>query len=332
MFRQYLLKLMSHQSLDIEEIEEAITAIIEGQEEELQIAAFLALLRAKPETVNEILGIINVMKKNMLRLVMPERVLDIVGTGGDGANTINISTAASILAASCGVKVAKHGSRSASSQCGSADVLEALHINIQLPIQKIAQGIKDIGIGFFFAPLFHPGLQQSKLIRKRLNIPSTFNLLGPLLNPTTPAHFILGVYDEKILPTIAEVLSILGTQHSVVIHGAGIDEFSTLGPTLVYEINLNRIKQFTFHPEDYGFKTCSLKDLQGGRVEENARLLLKTLQGAEGPIADALIINAAWAIYLYGLVPSIQESIKIAENNLKNGMALQVLEKWKNLQ
>src|SRR3989338_2316057 len=250
----------------------------------LQIAAFLVLLRAKQETADELSAIVNALRDKMIVVPTTHTVLDIVGTGGDGLNTVNLSTGSALLAASCGIKVAKHGNRSISSQTGSADVLEALGVNIQLTPQKISQSIDQIGIGFCYSPHFHSMTQALKYLRKELNVPTTFNLLGPLLNPAHAAHLVLGVLDEALLPIMADVL--IQTEHSrsVVVHSMGLDEISCVGPTKVIEINGKEKLEYVIDPLSFGLSCCNIADLRGGHANRNAQILLEVFKGNGGPI------------------------------------------------
>lgn len=316
---EHLCEVVCHQVLD-ELLNPAVNS--------LQVAAFLTLLRAKKETANELTAIVNALRAKMIVVQTNHAVLDIVGTGGDGHNSVNISTGSALLAASCGIKIAKHGNRSVSSLTGSADVLEALGINIQLTPEQISQSIDQIGIGFCYSPNFHPVTSSLRNLRKELNLPTTFNLLGPLLNPAKAQHLILGVLDETLLPIMADVLIKIGNKRSVVVHGMGLDEISCVGPTKVIEINGNKKFQYVLDPLYFGLSRCSITDLQGGNAHLNARLLLDAFKGKSGPIADSLILNAAVALYIYGLYPSIKEAIPQASHNLFNGAVLKLLTNW----
>jgi anthranilate phosphoribosyltransferase len=328
MLKQAIEKLIRREDLSSETCQQLLEEILTGQANTAQQAAFLVLLRAKGETAEEIAGMVASLKAHMIPVHTTHTVTDLVGTGGDCAGTVNISTGSAILAASCGLKVAKHGNRAVSSLAGSADVLEALHININLTPEQVSQSIEDIGIGFCFAPNFHPALLSLRTIRKELNVPTVFNLLGPLLNPTNPAHLVLGVFDESLLDLVAGALQQMGTQKSLVIHGAGLDELSTLGPSKIIEVTPHGMKTMILDPQQLGFKTCTLADLKGADAATNAALLLKTFQGHKGAIADALILNAAAALYINGMHPSIQQAIEQAKEALFDGSALNLLKKW----
>jgi anthranilate phosphoribosyltransferase len=319
-------KLIEGMDLTTQESEAAIHEILKGANPH-QTAAFLALLRAKGETAEELLGMAQAMQGFMIPVSLGYPVLDIVGTGGDKANTINISTGASILAASCGVKIAKHGSRSASSLCGSADVLEALGVRFSSTPEEVSQQIAEMGFAFLFAPHFHPAMKEIKQIRSGLGLRTAFNVLGPILNPAGAEYQLIGVSHPELLELVAAVLQRLGTKRSLVFHGCGLDELSCMGPAQVLDVTAEGIRKFTLDPEALGLKKCSLEDLQGGDAKENAQKLQRLLKGEEEGAADTLILNAAVAIHLYGLAPSIEEGIVIARENLKNGNAYRLLER-----
>jgi anthranilate phosphoribosyltransferase len=265
----------------------------------------------------------------MISVRTPHKTLDIVGTGGDGANSINLSTASALLSASCGVKVVKNGNRAVSSMTGSADVLEALGVNINLSPEKTTQCIDEVGFAFCFSPNFNPAMLKLRELRKKLNVPTTFNMLGPLLNPANPAHLILGVFDESIMTLMAETLNTIGTERSLVVHGAGLDEISCIAPFKILEIYKGKIRESRVEPEKLGLKPCNISELKGGSAKENAEILLKIFSGTSSEkysaIIDTLILNTATALYLYGLYPSIDEGIPHARENLQNGEALRVL-------
>jgi anthranilate phosphoribosyltransferase len=321
-------KLMHKQNLSSEECKQVINEIIIEDTNVLQIAAFLVLLRAKPETPDEIVGIVKTLREIMTRVPIMDKLIDIVGTGGDSAKTINISTGSAILAASCGAKVAKSGNRASTSQCGAADVLEQLGISLAISGEKIAAGIDQFGIGFFFSPNFNPAMQYLRNLRKQLNVPTTFNLIGPLLHPAQATHYLYGVYDEKLLEVIAEVTYRLGVERALIVHGNGLDEISCLGLTKAIEVTQNGIKKLIIDPVQLGFNICHLADIQGGTAELNAKLLLDALSGKSSAIADTLILNAAVALWVYGMYPSITDAIPHIKENISNGNALKLLKRW----
>ncbi len=325
-------KLLQRKNLDSLTCQHALEEMLSAESNPLQTAAFLALLRAKKETSEELSGFITGLKQKMVTVSTKHTTLDIVGTGGDGAHTVNISTGSAILAASCGIKIAKHGNRAVSSMAGSADVLEALGIKIDLTPEKISAGIDEIGIGFCFAPHFHPALGELRLIRKSLNIPTTFNLLGPLLNPASPKHFLLGVMDKTLMEPMAKALQTLKVGHSFVVHGGGLDEMSCLGPTHALEIIESDIHEIIIDPQKLGFPLCNLTELVGSNPKTNAKILLNVFekgQSSDYPaVANTLILNAGTAIYLYGSQPSLADGVNQARACLYQGAALKLLKKW----
>lgn len=321
-------KLMRGEDLQTRDCQQALDEILDQAINPLQTAAFLVLLRAKPETAYELSAIVKFFRDKMIVVPTDHTVLDIVGTGGDGLNTVNISTGSAILAASCGIKVAKHGNRSMSSQTGSADVLVALGVNIQLTPDQISKSIAQIGIGFCYSPNFHPMTQALRHLRKELNVPTTFNILGPLLNPANAAHIVLGVLDETLLPVMADVLIQTGSKLSVVVHGMGLDEISCAGPAKIIEVRQQEKIESLIDPLEFGLARCDIADLRGGNANVNAELLLNSFKGKRGPIADTLILNTAVALYIYGLYPSIAEALSHASDNLYSGSALTLLTNW----
>jgi anthranilate phosphoribosyltransferase len=295
-----------------------------------QATAFLVLLRSKKETAEEMLGLFQGLKKAMIPVLTAHRVLDIVGTGGDGANTINISTGSAILAASCGVKIAKHGNRAVSSQAGSADVLQALGVTIDVTPAQVSASIHHLGLGFCFAPYFHPAFQTLRALRKALNVPTTLNILAPLLNPASPQHVILGVFDEALMRPAAALLQQSGTDRSMVVHGSGLDEISCVGPVKIIEVTQQSIQEKVFDPLDFGLPRCSVADLKGGSAADNARVLVEIFSGQHEQyraIANTLIANAGVALYLYGIETCIADGIRHARENLSQGHALRQLER-----
>ncbi len=326
MLRTCLEKLIDGSDLSIEESQTVIREILRDAHP-YQVAAFLALLRAKGETASELFGMALAMRERMIRVPIDYPTLDIVGTGGDGAHTINISTGASILAASCGVKIAKHGNRSVSSLCGSADVLEALGVNIHLAPEAIAERVDQTGFGFLYAPLFHPAMKKMREIRSKLGLRTAFHLLGPILNPAGAAYQMIGVSDPQFLHPVADVLLKLGTVRSFVFHGSGLDELSCVGAAHVLEVTPEGIQRLTLDPEALGLQRCSLEDLKGGTAQENAARLQSMFRGEKDAAAGTLILNAAAALHLYGIASSIEEGIATARENLNQGKAHALLEK-----
>lgn len=321
-------KLMRSENLSDVLCQQIMDAILNPTSNPMQIAALLVLLRSKRETAEELFAIVSVLRNKMTRVFTHHTVLDIVGTGGDGMHTINISTGSAILAACCGIKIAKHGNRSVSSLTGSADVLEALGINIQLTPEKISKSIDQIGIGFCYSPHFHQATHAIRHLRKELGVPTTFNYIGPFLNPANVEHIVLGVADATLLSRMAEVLMLMNSSRSVVVHGMGLDEISCAGPTKIIEVHKNETKEFTLDPKNLGLPYCTISDLSGGDAKTNAKLLLDTFKGKKGPIADTLILNAAVALYVYGSYSLISEALSCARENLQSGAALTLLNNW----
>lgn len=323
-----LQRLLRREDLSFAEAQTAMTEIL-TQENIPQTAAFFALLRAKKETAAEISGIAQVMQNAMLKVSLDIPVLDIVGTGGDGVGTINISTGAALIAASCGVKVAKHGNRAVSSRCGAADVLEALGVNIALSPEAVANCVRTVGIGFCFAPLFHPAFQKLKPLRLALGFPTVMNIMGPLLNPASAGFRLIGVYQASLLDLIADALMTLKVNRAMVCFGENLDELSTVGSATVVEIQNGTKTKYELDPQQYGFARCSVSDLTGGTPVENAEILKKALLGKDGPVLDTLLFNAGVACYLYGIVDSIEAGIVLAKKQVVSGAVMQKLEDLK---
>lgn len=326
MLRQVVDRLIEGKHLQAEEAGGAITEILGGAPEAL-VGAFLCLLQAKGETSDELTGMAMALREQAVALPISEPILDIVGTGGDGAATVNLSTGAALLASACGALVAKHGNRSVSSRSGSADVLEALGVEITITVSQARAFLEERGFVFLFAPLFHPAMKAVSGARKALGRRTAFNLLGPLLNPASVDHVLLGVYDPKLMPIMAETLLKLGTVHSMVVHGQSLDEVTPLGPALALEIREGNIYQTQIDPKDFGIAPCELADLQGDDAPANAALLERAFRGESGPIADALALNAGVGLYLAGVVKQIAEGIAMAQEALKQGRAYEQLER-----
>jgi anthranilate phosphoribosyltransferase len=328
MLKQTIEKLLLQEDLSAEESKWATHEILGGANA-YQTAAFLMLMRAKGETVDELFGVIEGMRTLMVRVSVDCPVLDIVGTGGDGAHTLNISTASAILAASCGVKIAKHGNRSVSSLCGSADVLDILGVNIQATPEQIGRSIEEIGIGFMFAPNFHPALQHLKEVRKALGTRTLFNHIAPLLNPAAAQHLMFGVFSENFLEIAASLLLRLNLSRSFVFHGCGLDELSCVGPSQVIEIHENEMHRFVLDPAEFGLKYCRLEDLKGRDARYNADKMMEAFNGKDNPFADTIALNAGVAVYLYGKTESIMEGVNQAKAHLREKKADELLTRWR---
>jgi anthranilate phosphoribosyltransferase len=302
--------------------------IMQGEATPAQIGGFLVALRAKGETVEEIAGCAEAMREHVVP-VHPRRddVVDVVGTGGDGARTFNISTTAALVAAAAGAAVAKHGNRAVSSVSGSADVLEALGFTLEQPAERIAESIDRLGFGFMVAPAHHPAMRHAAPVRRELGTRTVFNVLGPLTNPAGARAGIFGVYSPELVRTVAEVLAALGSRRAFVVHGAhGIDELSPAGPNLVCEVVDGAVQQRPIDPRDLGIERCSPDELAGGTAKENARTARDILAGAPGAKRDAVLINAAGAIAAAGQAADLREGLALAADAIDSGRAGERLE------
>jgi len=327
MIQDAINKLVNHESLTRAEAQEAMQAIMDGGATPAQIAGFLIALRMKGETVDEIAGFAEIMTRKAARIKPKARlVVDTCGTGGDKSGTFNVSTVVAFVAAGAGVTVAKHGNRAVSSKCGSADMLEALGVNINLAPAEVEACLNDVGIGFLFAPVFHQATQAVAAARREIGIRTIFNILGPLTNPAGATHQLLGVYDRRLLETIARVLMERGTKRALVVHGDGLDEITTCGITAVAELQENTVRSYEISPDDFGIPRASLADLQGGSPEKNAMIARRVLGGERGPKRDIVLLNSAAVLYLAGKAPSIRDGIAPAADVVDRGLALEKLE------
>jgi anthranilate phosphoribosyltransferase len=310
------------------EAREAMQQIMEGGATQAQIAGFLVALRAKGETANEIAGCAEAMREHALP-VRPQRddLVDTAGTGGDGKSTLNISTAAALLAAAAGAGVAKHGNRAASSQTGSADVLEALGFELELPPERIARSIDELGFGFMFAPMHHPSMRHAAPVRSELAARTVFNVLGPLTNPAGARAQVVGVYSPDLVPVIARVLAQLGARRAFVVHGAfGVDELSPAGPNLVCEVVDGDVHEREIDPAELGVERCAPEELRGGDADENAAAIRRVFEGGNGGRRSAILLNAAGAIAAGGHAKDLQEGLGYAREALDSGAAAERLE------
>jgi len=316
-------RLVDGHDLTRQEACESMHTIMRGEATPAQIAGFLVALRAKGETADEIAGCAEAMREHVLR-VNPQRkdLVDIVGTGGDGANTYNISTAAALVAASAGAAIAKHGNRAASSASGAADVLEALGFRLELPPERIERSIDELGFGFLFAQAHHPAMKHAAPVRRELATRTVFNVLGPLTNPAGARALMLGVYSPELTRTLAEALVQLGAERAYVVHGAGgIDELSPCGPNLVCEVENGTVREYELDPLDLGVERCEPSELRGGDPSSNAAALRAVLAGADGGHRSAVILNAAGGIAAAGHAANLREGIVRAREAIDTGAA-----------
>ncbi len=323
MIQDAIHRLLDRQDLDRDEALAVMDEIMGGEATPAQISGFLVALRAKGETAAEIAGCAEAMRAHVLA-VTPSRndVVDVVGTGGDGARTFNISTTAAIVAAAAGGAVAKHGNRAVSSMSGSADVLEALGFVLEQSADRIAESIDTLGFGFMFAPLHHPAMRHAAPVRRELGTRTIFNVLGPLTNPAGARAGVFGVYAAEVARTVAEALAVLDSRRSFVVHGAhGVDELSPAGPNLVFEVVDGAVSERTIDPADLGITRCDPAELAGGSPEENARTTREVLAGARGAKRDAVVLNAAGAIAAGGHAADLREGIAVAEEAIDSGRA-----------
>jgi len=320
--------LLEKKDLTREEATAGVEAIIQGADP-VQASAFLVLLRAKGETPQEVAGLVGAMRNHMVPVNPGVPCVDIVGTGGDGHHTVNFSTAASVVAAACGAHVAKHGNRSVSSMCGSADVLETLGVDLSLPAAGIERCIREAGIAFMFAPNFHPAMKHIVPVRKALGVRTVFNILGPLLNPASCVYFLIGVYSEALVPLMGQALHSLGVEMAMVVHCGGLDELAPIAVATVATVRKSGVEMGTLDPFALGFRQCTLEDLKGGTAAENAQILKQVLGGKlPGPVADTVVLNAAAGLYVCGKAKSVAEGCEMARAAIEAGTPLQTLDKW----
>ncbi len=341
MIRQSLYKVVNRQDLSEKEMIETMTEIMEGKATQAQIGAFITALRMKGETVEEITGAARVMREKALKIgsgnglvsldrddinIDQETIVDTCGTGGDGTNTFNISTTTAFVVAGAGLKVAKHGNRSVSSRCGSADVLEELGINLNITPADVERCLNEIGIGFLFAPLLHGAMKYAIGPRKEIGLRTIFNILGPLTNPAGANVQVLGVYEPELTGTLAHVLKKLGSKSAFVVHGVDcIDEISITGETLVNELNDGEVKEYTIHPEDFGLPCSSIDSIRGGNARDNAEIVRSVLNGEDGARRHIVLLNASAALVAAGKASDFKEGIEIAEESIDSGNALKKL-------
>lgn len=332
MIKEAIVKLVNKEDLTYQEAYTVMNEIMSGQTTPTQNAAFLAALStksARAETIDEITGCAAAMREHATKVQTSFEVFDIVGTGGDNSHSFNISTISAIVAASGGVKVAKHGNRAASSKCGTADCLEALGVNISLSPDVCRQLLEEVGICFLFAQKYHTSMKHVAPIRKELGFRTVFNILGPLTNPASPNFQLLGVYDDYLLEPLAQVLVNLGIRRGMVVYGMDkLDEISLSAPTRICEIKDGWFKSYTITPEEFGFERCKKSDLEGGTPAENAQTARAILEGQKGHKRNAVLLNAGGALYICKKAESIKEGIALAASLIDSGKAKETLERF----
>ncbi|MCM1144580.1 MAG: anthranilate phosphoribosyltransferase [Blautia sp.] len=330
MIKEAIIKIVDKQDLTYDEAYAVMNEIMHGETSPTQNAAFLAALSTKStkaETTNEIAGCAAAMRDNAMKVPNTLDILEIVGTGGDGSHSFNISTTSALVATAGGVKVAKHGNRAASSKCGTADCLEALGVNIDLSPEKCLELLDKVGICFFFAQKYHTSMKYVGAIRKELGIRTVFNILGPLTNPASPTRQLLGVYDKSLVEPLARVLTNLGVKHGMVVYGMDkMDEISASAPTYICEFHQGEYSTYTIKPEDFGLTTCQKEELTGGTPEENAAITTAILKGEKGAKRNAVLLNAGAALYIGGKAESFADGVKLAGEIIDSGSALATLD------
>ncbi len=328
MFRDGLKSIIQRKNLSEDQMSQMITEIFSGDITDAQIGAFMAALATKGETFEELAGAAKAMRRKAHRIQCASpTIVDTCGTGGDGAKTFNISTTTAFVVAGCGVTVAKHGNRSVSSQCGSADVLEALGVKIDVDPEITEESVREIGIGFLFAPLYHGAMRFAARARKEIGLRSIFNMLGPLTNPAAANCQLLGVYAPELTEMFAQALRLLGAKRAYVVHGHdGLDEISVCAPTRVSELNDGMIRTYDIYPEQYFGKLAEPSEMSGGDPKTNAEITRKILNGEKGAKRDVVIINAAAALAAAGKAADLKEGIRLAEHSIDSGKAAGKLE------
>lgn len=329
MIQEAIHKLVKNEDLSLETTKEVMDEIMSGKATNAQIASFLTAIRMKGESIEEITACAMVMREHGKKLKHDMDVLEIVGTGGDEAYTFNISTVSSFIISAAGIPVAKHGNRSVSSKCGSADVLEALGVKIDIPVEKSEKILKEIGLCFMFAPIYHSSMKYAAPVRKELGVRTIFNILGPLASPACADLQLLGVYDENLVEPLARVLCNLGIKRAMVVHGHdGLDEVSLSANSTVCEVNNGQINSFFLDPKQFDFEYCSPDDLVGGDPKENAEIALSILKGEKGPKRNIVLLNSAICIYMAKDDITLRECVSLAAEMIDSGKALEQLNKF----
>lgn len=324
----YLQNIVDGRDLSLEEAEALLGEVFNGSTD-AQIGALLIALRMKGESISEIAGFARKMRASAVRISPKVKgtLVDTCGTGGDATNTINVSTAAAIVSASCGIPVAKHGNYAVSSKCGSANVLAELGVNISPQPGEVQNMIETVGIGFMLAPLFHPAMKRVGPLRKELGMRTIFNILGPLTNPAGAKAQVMGVYDPALCEKLAHVLKILGTDRAMIVHGSGMDEITNTGKTQVSELLDGQVRNYSIQPQDFGYPAAKPEEIAGGAPEENARKLVRVMQGERSRGRDIIVMNSGAAVYVSGRAQTLAEGMKMSEEALDSGKALQTLKR-----
>ena len=330
MIRKAIQAVIEGQNLSEKEMIAVMRIIMEGAATDAQIAAFLTAMRMKGETIEEITGAVRVMREKVTAIKSPPNTVDTCGTGGDMSHTFNISTASALVVAACGVPVAKHGNRSVSSSCGSADVLEALGMKIDLEPLKVELCLESTGFGFMFAPLFHPAMKYAIGPRKEMGVRTIFNILGPLTNPAGAERQVLGVFSNELTEPLANVLANLDVKHAFIVHGEdGLDEITNTDRSKVSELKDGKVNTYFIAPDDFGLNKAEKSDLKGGDAEDNAKMIIEILDGQKGPKRDIVIMNAAAALITGEKAKSFTEASGIASEAIDSGVARKKLEEIK---
>jgi len=327
MIKEAINTLVRGNSLTMEQATDVMKEIMDGEATPAQFGSFVTALRLKGETVEEIAGMARVMREKSVPVSVSGPLVDTCGTGGDASKTFNISTTAAFVVAGAGLKVAKHGNRGMSSGCGSADVLDALGVKIELGAPEVEKCLEYVGIGFMFAPIFHPAMKYAAPSRKEIGIRTVFNILGPMTNPAGAQSQLLGVFEESLVMKMAQVLCLLGCQHALVVHGEdGLDEITLGGKTTVCELKGEEISRYYIDPEDFGFPRTGLSSLRGGPPQENADILRRVLRGEKGPYRDIVLVNAAATLVAGDLAKDLEEGVRLASEAIDSGRAMEKLE------
>ncbi len=329
MMKEAIQKAARKENLEYTMAEKVMDEIMSGEASEIQMAAFLTAMTLKGETIEEITGSAAGMRKHCVRLLHDMDVLEIVGTGGDRSHSFNISTTSSLVVSAAGVPVAKHGNRAASSQCGAADVLEALGVNITISPEHSKQILEKIGLCFLFAQNYHIAMKYVAPVRRELGIRTIFNILGPLANPAGANRQLLGVYEEDLVEPMAHVLANLGVENAMVVYGQdGLDEISLSAPTTVCQVRNGKFDSYVLYPEEFGFQRCKKEDLVGGSPKENAQITRDILAGEKGPKRDAVILNSGAAISIAKPQLTLQQAIALAKETIDSGKAMEQLQQF----